>query len=194
MKILKIFLAVLPLLAIFGCGPSNTIRLLTPPPQSVSTLPTPNAPTVSVVNFTDSRLDPAAIGARRDGSAFITSGDVPMWISRALADELAQNGIRITYALDPDQARTSNPQYLVTGVVEEAWIKENSSTSLTVSMRVNCTLANRSGKIWTESCNTSQTRTLLPTGGAADELLLSTLKDLVKPLAQKIIQTIEAKK
>ena len=45
-----------------------------------------------------------------------------------------------------------------------------------------------------ESLNASQSRTGLPSGSAADNLMLETLRDLVKPMAQKIVQTIEAKK
>jgi len=45
-----------------------------------------------------------------------------------------------------------------------------------------------------ESLNASQSRTGLPSGSAADNLMLETLRDLVKPMAHKIVQTIEAKK
>ncbi|MDE7370661.1 MAG: hypothetical protein K2N07_02755 [Desulfovibrio sp.] len=40
-------------LLLSACGPSNTVRLLPPPPLDASVLPAPNAPSVSVVNFED---------------------------------------------------------------------------------------------------------------------------------------------
>ena len=61
-------------------------------------------------------------------------------------------------------------------------------------MRVKCALANRKGRLWSESTNASQSRSGLPSGSTADNLLLDTLRDLVKPMAQKIVQTIDAKK
>ncbi len=191
----NVFLAILSLafFSLLACGPGNTVKLLPPPPLQASSLPAPNAPSVCVVNFEDNRMDPVDIGQRRDGTSFTTTGDVPVWISRALADELARKGFRVTFSMSPNQARSSNPDYLVTGIVQEVWIKEASMTELSVQLRVDCTLANRKGKIWSEACNTSQTKTGLPMGSFADELLLDTLKDLLGPVAQKISQSIEKK-
>ena len=177
-----------------ACGPSNTVRLLPPPPLDASVLPAPIAPSVSVVSFEDKRVDTSSVGVRRDGSAFTTSGDVAEWISRALADELARSGFQVTFAANVNQARSGNPDYLVTGQVDEVWLKENSSLEITSQMRVKCALANRKGRLWSESCNASQSRSGLPSGSTADNLLLDTLRDLVKPMAQKIVQTIDAKK
>ncbi|MBD5648184.1 MAG: hypothetical protein HDQ89_11495 [Desulfovibrio sp.] len=177
-----------------ACGPSNTVRLLPPPPLDASVLPAPNAPSVSVVSFEDKRVDTSSVGVRRDGSAFTTSGNVAEWISRALADELARSGFQVTFAANVNQARSGNPDYLVTGQVDEVWLKENSSLEITSQMRVKCALANRKGRLWSESCNASQSRSGLPSGSTADNLLLDTLRDLVKPMAQKIVQTIDAKK
>lgn len=180
-------------LVLFACGPGNVVRLL-PPPIQVSNLPAPNAPSVSVVAFEDERLEPTAVGERRDGAAFTTSGDASQWVSRALADELARNGLRVTFASSVSQARSGNPDYLVTGSIAQIWLKEDSALEMSAQMRVSCTLANRKGKLWTETCNASQSKGALPTGGSADNLLLDTLRDLIKPLAQKIIQTVETNK
>ena len=177
-----------------ACGPSNKVRLLPPPPLDVSVLPAPNAPRVSVVTFADKRQDQSALGVRRDKSAFVTGDDVAQWISRALADELARNGMQVTFALNVNQARSGNPDYLVTGQVDEAWLRETSTTDLSTNLRVNYVLANRQGRMLRESLNASQSRTGLPSGAAAENLMLETLRDLVKPMAQKIAQTIHAKK
>ena len=78
--------------------------------------------------------------------------------------------------------------------MDEAWIAETSSTDMNTSLRVNYVLANRQARLVRESLNASQSRTGLPSGSAADNLMLETLRDLVKPMARKIVQTIETKK
>lgn len=177
-----------------ACGPGNNVRLLMPPALDNTVLPAPNAPRVSVVNFADKREDSTSIGARRDGSAFTTTGDATQWISRALADELARSGLQVTYALTTSEGRMGNPDYLVTGQLDQLWLRESSALDYSALIRVNCTLANRKGRLWQESINSSQNRSALPSGSAAEKILLDTLRDLVKPMAQKIIQTVEKKK
>lgn len=180
-------------LLLAACGPSNNVRLL-PPPLDASVLPAPNAPRVSVVTFADQRQDQSALGVRRDKSAFVIGDDVPQWISRALADELARNGMQVTFALNVNQARSGNPDYLVTGQVDEVWLREASATDISSTLRVSYVLANRQGRLLRESLNASQSRSGLPSGAAADNLMLETLRDLVKPMAQKIVQAVQAQK
>lgn len=180
-------------LLLLACGPGNTVRLLPPPALPAASLPAPNAPSVSVVCFADKRSDTFSVGQRRDGTAFTTSQDVAQWISRALADELARDGLRVTFAESVAQARSGNPDFLVTGQVEQVWLKENSATEVSCQMRVNCALANRKGRLWQETANTSQSRSGLPSGSWVDNVLLDTLHDLVKPMAQKIVGSIGQK-
>ena len=189
MKTLSALLAFFCCALLCACGPGNTVRLLPSPPVSAESLPAPNAPSISVVSFTDRQADPEVIGKRRDGSAFTTNGDVAQWISRALADELARKGMRVTFALDAAQARSGNPDYLVTGQIEQVWLSESSSVQMGAQMRVQCSLANRKGRIWQETTNSSQTIGGLLSGSSADNLMLQTLRDLVQPIAQKIIAT-----
>lgn len=194
MKHLRIVLCVSLLALLAACGPSNNVRLLPPPPLDASVLPSPNAPRVTVVTFEDKRMDQSVIGTRRDNSAFVTTDNVSQWISKALADELARNGMQVSYSISVNEARKGNPDFLVTGQIDEANIRETSTTDMSTSLRANYVLANRQARIMRESLNASQSRTGLPSGSAADNLMLETLRDLVKPMAQKIVQTIEAKK
>ena len=194
MKHLRIVLCVSLLALLAACGPSNNVRLLPPPPLDASVLPSPNAPRVTGVTFEDKRMDQTVVGTRRDNSAFVTSDTVAQWISKALADELARNGMQVSYSLSVNEARKGNPDFLVTGQIDEANIRETSTTDMSTSLRANYVLANRQARIMRESLNASQSRTGLPSGSAADNLMLETLRDLVKPMAQKIVQTIEAKK
>lgn len=73
-----LFLSLALMLAMFltACGPSNTVRLLSPAPAVNPVLPAPNAPRVTVVPFTDNRQDTTNLGVRRDGSAFVASDDL----------------------------------------------------------------------------------------------------------------------
>lgn len=177
-----------------ACGPGNTVRLAPPPAIEAASLPSPNAPSVTVVEFSDKRVDPEIVGKRRDGSAFITSGDVPQWISRSLADELARKGFRVSYATSAAEATRGNPDYLVTGSVEQFWLTETSAVQLQAAMRVKCSLANRKGRIWTETTNSSQTVGGLLSQSSTENLLSGTLVDLTRPIAQKIASSIQPQK
>ena len=188
-----LFLVLLAFLAT-ACGPANSVRPLPPPFQEGAVLPGPKAPRVTVVAFDDKRQDMTVIGSRRDNTAFVTNDSVTQWISKALADELARNGLQESYADSVNQARAGNPDYLVTGDVDQVWLREKSATDLSTQMRVNYSVANRQSRIYKETLNASQSRTVMPTGSAADNIMLDTLRELIKPMAQKIVQAIEAKK
>ena len=188
-----LFLVLLAFLAT-ACGPANSVRLLPPPFQEGAVLPGPKAPRVTVVAFEDKRQDMTVIGSRRDNTAFVTNDSVTQWISKALADELARNGLQVSYSDSVNQARAGNPDYLVTGDVDQVWLREKSATDLSTQMRVNYSVANRQSRIYKETLNASQSRTVMPTGSAADTIMLDTLRELIKPMAQKIVQAIEAKK
>ena len=188
-----LFLVLLAFLAT-ACGPANSVRLLPPPFQEGAVLPGPKAPRVTVVAFDDKREDMTVIGSRRDNTAFVTNDSVTQWISKALADELARNGLQVSYSDSVNQARAGNPDYLVTGDVDQVWLREKSATDLSTQMRVNYSVANRQSRIYKETLNASQSRTVMPTGSAADNIMLDTLRELIKPMAQKIVQAIEAKK
>ena len=54
---LPLSLALMLAMFLTACGPSNTVRLLSPAPAVNPVLPAPNAPRVTVVPFTDNRQD-----------------------------------------------------------------------------------------------------------------------------------------
>lgn len=190
-----LFLSLALMLAMFltACGPSNTVRLLSPAPAVNPVLPAPNAPRVTVVPFTDNRQDTTNLGVRRDGSAFVASDDLAQWVSRGLADELRRQGVQVSYARDENQARSGNPDYIVTGTVEQAWLREVSATELATSMRATYRLAPRSGRVVKETLNSSQNRSGIPTGGAAEEIMLNSMRELVQPMARKIKAIVDGK-
>lgn len=177
-----------------ACGPSNNVRLLPLPAFANAPLPTPNAPSVAVVLFEDTRMDQSNIGTRRDHSVFVTNDNVAQWVSKSLAEELANNGLLVSFALNTDQARKGNPDYLILGQLSEVTLQETSATEIASSMQASFSLANRQKRIMRETMRSAQTYSGLPSGNAANNLMLNTLRELVKPMAQKIIQTIGVKK
>jgi hypothetical protein len=176
-----------------ACGPSNTVRLLPLPNPETGVLPAPNAPRVSVVAFEDRRLDQSSLGLRRDSSAFVTNDNVAQWISKALADELARNGLQVSYALSAAEALQGQPDYLVTGYLTEAGLREITATEMVSSLSIDVSLARREARILRESMHSSQSRTSLPAANTADNLMQDTLYDLVKSMSRKIVLAIENK-
>ena len=69
--------------------------------------------------------------------------------------ELRRQGVQVSYAMDENQARSGNPDYIVTGTVEQAWLREVSATELATSMRATYRLAPRSGRVVKETLNSS---------------------------------------
>lgn len=178
--------------ALGACGPSNTVRLVYKPADS-SVLPAPGAPRVTVVQFADKRPN-VQLGVRRDNSSFVANAPVAEWLSRSFADELSRLGLQVSYATTADQGRSGNPDYIITGVIDEIWLKENSRTALSATIRASMVLSGRKGRILTENLSAGQTRTDLPSANTAEELLSDTLQELVSPAAQKAQQAIVSNK
>lgn len=183
---MKFTLTLVPLLLFLvcaGCGPSNSVRLLYKPAEA-TVLPAPGAPSVAVVQLEDKRPSPQ-LGVRRDNSSFVPNAPVAEWLSRSLADELTRQGLQVSYATTLEQARMGNPAYIVSGVVEEVWLKESSATEVSATLRATMTVSGRKGRLITEGLSASQTQTALPSSSLAEDLLLNTMQELVQPAARK---------
>ncbi len=175
------------LLLLCACGPSNTVHLLPLKPET-SVLPTPTSSTVAVVTFQDKRTDTAALGLRRDKSYFTTMDSPKDWVSRAVADNLASRGYRVTYAHSAAEAVKGQPDFILTGSIEQMQLKETSMTSLETSMRVKYVLSSKEKVVQTETLSASQTNSSVPSGSSAEKLLRDTLKDIVGPMTHKVIR------
>ena len=145
----------------------------------------PGAATVAVVRFADKR-GKSQLGVRRDGSAFDSATPVGEWAARSLADELERLGLRAGYAENLGQAHALKPACIVSGSVEEAWLKQDSYTDMAASIRVTVNMTKADKHIFTESFNASQQRTGLPSGSAAEDILLGAMQEIVQPAAQKL--------
>ena len=180
-------LCALCLACLTACGPANDVRLLYKPADTSAQplLQTPGAATVAVVCFADKR-GKSQLGVRRDGSAFDSATPVGEWAARSLADELERLGLRAGYAENLGQAHALKSACIVSGSVEEIWLKQDSYTNIAANMRVTVNMTRADKHIFTESFNANQQRTGLPSGTAAENILLDTMQEIVQPAAQKL--------
>ncbi len=186
--------AVFVLLALLlaACGPSSTVRLLYRPADA-TLIPASTAPGIAVVQFKDARTN-SYIGVRRDNSPFVPNGMVPEWVSRSLADELNRQGLRVTYAQSLEAARASQPQYILTGELQEVWIRESSTTDISATIKAFISVTGHKGKIVNEGMSSSQSKQGLPGGAVAEELLYNTVQELAQTAATKIQQAISGQR
>ncbi|MCR4667136.1 MAG: hypothetical protein K5657_07565 [Desulfovibrio sp.] len=173
-----------------ACGPGNSISLLPPEKPTESVIPKPNAPTVTVVEFSDDRSDSSTIGQRRDGTAFVTSENPTHWVSHALADELTNHGLQVSYATSFEQARKARPDYIVRGKLQRFSIKEPSASYLEINLEAQFSLANSAKILSRETHKSQSSRTWPATKGQTETMLRDTMMDLVKPYADKFATII----
>jgi len=180
------------LFALGACSPSSTVRLLHRPADA-SQIPAPTAPSISVVQFKDARPN-SYIGVRRDNTPFIPNDAAPEWVTRSLADAFARQGLRVTYAQTLEAARAGQPHYIVTGELQELWIRENSSTDMSASVKAFIAVTGHKGRLINEGMSSSLSKQGLPAKSAAEELIYNTVQDLVQSVAHKTQQAIAAQR
>ena len=176
--------ALLCALTLAGCAPKDTVRLLYTP-VTPSVLPAPTAPRVAVVLFEDKR-GKQEIGTRSKGGVFSAATSVPEWISRSLADEISRMGPQVSYAPSIQLAQSARPDYIVTGTVEEVWVKESNPTTYAATVRISFNVANRQGSVYSQNLSSSHEKTGLPSSGMVEDLLTGTLREVLGVAASKI--------
>ena len=185
-------LLLLALLVLNACGPSSTVRLLYRPADAPQ-IPASTAPSISVVQLKDARPN-SYIGIRRDNTPFIPNGTVPDWATRSLADELTRQGLRVTYAQTLEAARIGQPQYILTGELQEVWIREHSSTDISASIKAFISVTGHRGRLVNEGVTASLNKQGLPGSAVAEDLLYNTVQELVQSVANKTRQAIAAQR
>ena len=191
----RFFVPALLLVALFAlsaCGSGSTVRLLNRPADA-PLIPAPTAPSISVVQLKDARAN-SYIGVRRDNSPFIPNGTVPEWVSQSLGDAFMRQGLRVTYAQHLEAARASQPQYILTGELQEVWIRESSNTEIAASVRAFISVTGHRGKLVNESVTSSLSKQGLLGTAAAEDLLFNTVQELVQSVANKTQQAIAAQR
>jgi uncharacterized lipoprotein YajG len=187
----RFFVTVLLLAALFmlsACGPGSTVRLLHRH-ADVPQIPASTAPSISVVQLKDARTN-SYIGVRRDNTPFIPNGAVSEWVTRSLADALTRQGLRVTYAQNLEAARASQPQYILTGELQELWIRESSRTDISASVKALIAVTGHRGRLVNEGVTSFLSKQGLPGSSAAEDLLYNTVQELVQSIANKTQQAI----
>jgi uncharacterized lipoprotein YajG len=191
----RFFLPALLLAALFAlsaCGPGSTVRLLHRPADALQ-IPASTAPSLAIVQLKDARAN-SYIGVRRDNSPFIPNGAVPEWMTRSLADAFTRQGLRVTYAQNLEAARASQPNYILTGELQEVWIRENSGTDISASVKAFIAVTGHKGRLVNESVMSALSKQGLLGSAAAEELLYNTVQELVQSVAHKTQQAIMAQR
>ena len=172
-------------LALTGCFAKQDVRLLYNT-QALEAAPSATAPRIVVEQFDDTRNTPH-IGVRKDGTAFDTSSSVAGWATQAMADELARRGAQVSVALSMAQAQLNQPQYIVGGTVERAWLTEKGMTSYQAEIRVQTRLISKGQSPVTRTFTAQQEKTGLPGMKLAEDTLSGALADALSGAASAIL-------
>jgi hypothetical protein len=119
---------------------------------------------------------------------------VPDWVTRSLAGELTRQGLRVTYAQNLEAARASQPQYILTGELQELWMRESSRTDISARVKACISVAGHKGKLVNESVTSSLSKQGLLGSSAAEELLYNLVQDLVQSVGHKTQQAIASQR
>lgn len=171
-----------------GCLAKNDVRLLYDT-AGAAAIPQATAPRVTVVQFEDKR-GTADIGLRKDGSVFQTSASVSSWVTQALADELARQGLQVSVALSMAQAQVNQPEYIVSGTVDKVWLTEKNISSYQAEIRVQVQLISSSQSTVTRSFAANQEKTGIPGAKLAEDTLSGTLSDALTGAASSIVRSL----
>lgn len=175
---------ILGALSLTGCAPKESIRLMYNP-VTPAVLPAPTAPRVAVVLFED-RRGKEDVGVRRNGSTFKAGSPVAEWVSRSLADEISRMGPQVSFAPSIQLAQSARPDFIVTGVLEEVWIKETGPATYNGMIRFSINMANRNGTVFSQNLSSSQEKTGLPGTALVETVLTDTLREVLGVAASKI--------
>jgi phage head maturation protease len=188
-SLLSCFVMLFAALALTGClAKNNDVRLLydTQVPQAV---PAATAPRIVVVQFEDKRTN-ADLGVRKDGTAFQSSASVPGWVTQALADELAARGAQVSVALSMAQAQMNQPQYIVTGTVENVQLVEKSLTTCQAAIRLQTHLYSSTQSTVTRSFSSQFEKTGIPGAKLVEATLSGALAEALGNAATSVMGSL----
>lgn len=171
-----------------GCAQGNIVRLSYPEPGSAVSSGTGKR--VCVVDF-DNKRDRSEIGQRQSGESILGRTLVERWVAQGVAAELSHAGYAVSVVETLAEALAAEPDYIVTGEVEEVWLAESSLTRFTATIRASVSLLNgRGGDITSNNYNCVFSTALLPAYGVPQTLLDEALFELLQPAAQLLTQTM----
>ena len=175
-------------LALTGCLAKNEVRLLYDV-EGAKAVPSATAPRIVVVQFEDKRTS-ADLGVRKDGTAFQSSASVPGWVTQALADELAARGAQVSVALSMAQAQMNQPQYIVTGTVENVQLVEKSLTTCQASIRLQTHLYSSAQSTVTRSFSSQFEKTGIPGAKLGEATLSGALAEALGNAAASVMGSL----
>jgi len=188
-SVLAFYVALLALFLLSGCARTEAVHLFYTS-NGPAILPAPNAPTLTVVMFEDRRSIVGSIGVRRNESPIFAAGSVNTWVSQALADELSRTGPQVSYAINLQIANAASPDYIVTGTIEQIWVKEINPATFQAVVQIGVNISNRRGTLWGQSFSSIQERTGLPRFNLVENLLNETLREVLAVVTPKINEVI----
>ncbi len=172
-----------------GCfGRDNTVKLVYDR-SGVSAVPAATAPRVVVVMFED-RRGRIEIGVHKDGSPFNPASSVSEWASQGFADELAKQGAQVSLASSMQQARSGNPQYIITGRVEHVWLTEKNISSCSCVTRVQTTVHGAGNDAVTKTFSSQVDKAGIPGARLFEMTLSEALAEVLSSAASSFMNSI----
>ena len=133
---------------------------------------------VAVVTFEDKR-DDVGIGESGKGKKFYSKNPVNEWVTRALYDELKRTGCKAEYH---DKKGDYNTDFTITGVVEDAYIKQKSMTKYHVNMRLNISILKDGKKVLGKTYTSNLDKTTVPSFSFNDKVATQTLQGILSEI------------
>lgn len=119
-------------LALTACGPTNYVRLQYASEVAPAHMQ-PNAPTVTVIEFTDARSS-KDVGVRKDDTPFLPVSSVTAWVSEAMKEELSRKGLNTRYVRTADDVVPG--EHVITGTVQKVWLRQKNLSEYTVAVEL----------------------------------------------------------
>jgi hypothetical protein len=142
----------------------------------------PCAKTISVVALEDKR-EQTAVGETKDGNLFFGKISVTEWVSKALYDELAKSGCRVEFH---DKEYEFDTDYTLVGEIEELFVKQNSLTEYSASMRLKLDVKADGQKVFGKSFVTSYSKKTVFSPGVNSKVLTELLQGLMREVVPEV--------
>jgi hypothetical protein len=164
---------------VIGCGGKNTVDLRYKP-AGINVAPCAKA--ISVVELEDKR-EQTAVGETKDGDLFFGKTSVTEWVSKALYDELAKSGCRVEFH---EKEYDFDTDYTLIGEIEELFVKQNSLTDYSASMRLKLNVKADGQKVFGKSFATTYSKTAVVSPGVNSKVLTELLQGLMREVVPEI--------
>ena len=136
----------------------------------------PCSKSIAVVTFEDLRDDPA-IGESGKGKQFMSKTPVNEWVTRALYDELKRSGCKAEYH---DKMGDYDTDFVVTGDVEKAYIKQDSATKYNVDISLKLNIFSDGQKVVSKTYRSNMTKRTGPSFSFKSSVATQMLQDVMR--------------